>query len=63
MIELERIKRENTRQENEIMEEFYGLRPFLLSYIFDILSKALAIKPTIILEDLPRMADFARVNP
>src|SRR5215207_7828663 len=59
MIELERIKWENARQENEIMEEFYRLRPFLLSYIFDILSKALAIKPTIILEDLPRMTDFA----
>jgi hypothetical protein len=59
MIELERIKRENARQENEIMEEFYRLRPFLLSYIFDVLSKALAIKPTMILEDLPRMADFA----
>jgi hypothetical protein len=59
MIELERIKRENSRQENEIMEEFYRLRPFLLSYVFDILSNSLAIKPTIILDDLPRMADFA----
>jgi hypothetical protein len=59
MIELERIKRENARQEVEIMEEFYELRPRLLGYIFDILVKTLEIKPTVILEDLPRMADFA----
>jgi hypothetical protein len=59
MIELERIKRENARQENEIMEQFYKLRPELLAYVFDILTKAIALKPTIKLNDLPRMADFA----
>lgn len=59
MIELERIRRENARQETEIMEQFYRLRPGLLGYIFDILVKALSIKPTVVLEDLPRMADFA----
>jgi hypothetical protein len=35
------------------------LRPKLLAYIFDMLVKALQIKPTIRLDDLPRMADFA----
>jgi hypothetical protein len=35
------------------------LRPKLLAYIFDILAKALQVKPTIKLQDLPRMADFA----
>ena len=59
MIELERIKRSNALQETEIMSRFYCLRPQLLAYLFDILSKALVIKPTIVLDDLPRMADFA----
>ena len=59
MIEQERIKRENVRQESDIMECFDELRPHLLAYIFDILVKALAIKPTIKLNNLPRMADFA----
>ena len=35
------------------------MRPKVLAYIFDILVKALAIKPTIKLDDKPRMADFA----
>ena len=35
------------------------LRPKLLAYIFDTIVKALEIKPTIKLDDKPRMADFA----
>ncbi|HET6716337.1 MAG TPA: hypothetical protein VFG90_04355 [Nitrososphaeraceae archaeon] len=59
MIELERIRKENTKQDSEIVDAFLEMRPKLLAYIFDILVKALAIKPTIQLNDLPRMADFA----
>ena len=59
MIELERIKKENTKQDSEIIDAFLEMRPKLLAYIFDTLVKALAIKPTIKLNDLPRMADFA----
>jgi hypothetical protein len=59
MIELERIKKENTKQDSEIVDAFLEMRPKLLAYIFDILVEALAIKPTIQLNDLPRMADFA----
>lgn len=59
MVELQRIGKESRRQESEIMTEFLQLRPQLLGYIFDILVKALQIKPTIKLSDLPRMADFA----
>jgi hypothetical protein len=59
MIELQRIGRENRRQEAEIMDEFLQIRPQLLAYIFDILVNALRIKPTIKLDDYPRMADFA----
>ena len=59
MVELQRIGKESRRQESEIMAEFLQVRPQLLGYIFDILVKALRIKPTIKLDDLPRMADFA----
>ena len=59
MIELERISKEKRRVESEITSEFFKLRPMLLGYIFDILVKTLQIRPTIKLNDLPRMADFA----
>lgn len=59
MIELQRIRRERTKQDVDIMDEFLELRPKLLAYIFDVLVKALDIKPTIKLDDHPRMADFA----
>jgi hypothetical protein len=59
MIELQRIRRESTKQDSEIMAEFLELRPKLLGFVFDTLVKALEIKPTIKLNDLPRMADFA----
>ena len=59
MIELDRISKENRRVESDIMAEFLRLRPQILGYILDILVKALQIKPTIRLSDLPRMADSA----
>ena len=59
MIELDRISKENRKVESDIMAEFMQLRPQLLGLIFDILVKALQIKSTIKLNDLPRMADFA----
>jgi hypothetical protein len=59
MIELLRINPENRKDEKVIMTEFFELRPRLLGYIFDILPKALQIRDTIRLNDLPRMADFA----
>ena len=59
LIELTRITKENRRVESEIIAKFMELRPKLLAYIFDILAKALQVKPTIRLQDLPRMADFA----
>ena len=59
MIELDRIAKENRKVESDIMTEFLKLRPKLLGYIFDILVKTLQIKPTVKLNDLPRMADSA----
>lgn len=58
-IEQDRIENENRRAEEEIIADFQELRPKLLGYIFDILVKALQIKPAIKLGQFPRMADFA----
>jgi hypothetical protein len=59
MIELNRIIKENRKSESDIIAEFIKLRPKLLGYIFDVVAKALALRPKIKLNDLPRMADFA----
>lgn len=59
LTELVRIPTKHRRTEAAVFEEFEAMRPMLLGYIFDILSKALAIKPTVKLAELPRMADFA----
>ena len=44
IIELEEIEDENRKTEKEILKEFDALRPKLLTFIFDILSKAIIIK-------------------
>ncbi len=59
MIDLETIDKSKSKQESEIIADFQSLRSDLLGYIFDILVKALQIKPTLRLQNLPRMADFA----
>jgi hypothetical protein len=47
MIELQRIRKENTKLDEEVMAEFLELRPKLLAYIFDTIVKAMRMKPTI----------------
>lgn len=59
MIELHRIKKELRQTESSIYEEFDKLKPELLGYMFNVLSKSMQIKDTIKLDDLPRMAEFA----
>ena len=59
MQDFTRISDEERREEAEVDAEFEAMKPGLLGYIFDILVKALSIKPTIKLERKPRMADFA----
>jgi hypothetical protein len=59
MLDFTRISDEERREEAEVDAEFEAMKPGLLGYIFDILVKALSIKPTIKLERKPRMADFA----
>lgn len=59
MLDFTRISDEERREEAEVDSEFEAMRPGLLGYIFEILVKALSIKPTVRLDRKPRMADFA----
>ena len=47
------------RPESEIYAEFEALKPSLLGFIFDTLSKVLTTIDSIKLSDLPRLGDFA----
>jgi hypothetical protein len=59
ILDFTRISDEQRREEAEVDAEFDAMKPALLGYIFDILAKALSIKPTVELSRKPRMADFA----
>ena len=59
LIRLDRIPWEKRRTERELWKEFERLKPRLFGAILDALSQALAIKPTVDLPALPRMADWA----
>lgn len=60
LIELCRIKESDRRELTELMADFEKDAPYILGGIFDALSKAMRIYPTVKLSKLPRMADFAR---
>ena len=60
IFELDRISSENRKSEFELWAEFEEHRPRILGAIFTVLSKAISIYPTVYLESLPRMADFAK---
>lgn len=60
LIELQRISQEARISEDEFWSAFEHDKPQLLGAIFDVLSKAMAIYPTVSTENLPRMADFSR---
>lgn len=60
LIELCRIDESNRRELSELMADFEKDLPCILGGIFDTLSKAINLYPTVKLDTLPRMADFAR---
>lgn len=60
LIELCRIDESCRRELNNLLDDFDKDLPYILGGIFDILSKAMSIYPTVKLDSLPRMADFAR---
>ena len=60
LIKLERIKPTERMSEEMFWEAFEGTKPQILGAIFDVLTKALSIYPSIDLDEVPRMADFTR---
>jgi hypothetical protein len=56
---LERIPSDERKDEQTFWREFEEDRPRILGAAFLALSKAITIKPTIVIDKLPRMADFA----
>lgn len=58
MIELQRISETDRRPLNKLLKEFDEQRGAMLGGIFDVVSKALSIYPTIRLDRYVRMADF-----
>lgn len=60
-IELERIAPEARRKETDVWADFAAAHPAALGALLDLLAKVLHKLPTIKLDRLPRMADFAEV--
>ncbi|MFA6520438.1 MAG: bifunctional DNA primase/polymerase [Candidatus Paceibacterota bacterium] len=59
LLELERIESSERKTEKELYENFEKDLPSILGGIFEVLVKAIQIKPTINLDSHPRMADWA----
>ncbi len=58
-IELERINPQERAEESGLYQKFEEVRPRLVGAVLNALAKAIAIKPLLNLEHLPRMADWA----
>jgi hypothetical protein len=59
LLELKPVEESNRRDESEIYQGFEAVRPQILGAILDVVSRALAIRPSVTLTEKPRMADFA----
>jgi hypothetical protein len=59
LLELERIEPNQRKQEKEILLSFQKDLPLIIGGVFDVLVKAIKMQPTIKVDSLPRMADFA----
>lgn len=60
LIELSRIDDKDRRELSEVQNNFKVDLPYILGGIFDVLSKATLIYPTVIIDKLSRLADFTR---
>ncbi|QFQ98362.1 ATP-binding protein [Streptomyces phaeolivaceus] len=61
LLDLQLIDSTRRRSEEELDATFEAVRPAVLGALFDVLACALAVLPSVRLESMPRMADFARV--
>lgn len=59
LFELKRIEKVDRREEYELLDALECERPNILGSIFDAITKGLALRPSIKVASLPRMADFA----
>lgn len=59
LFDMNRIEQQNCREEIELLKGFEADQPKILGAMLDALVTAMQIKPNLILENLPRMADFA----
>jgi len=59
LFELDRVPPSKRKQEHEILDRFEIERPKIIGSIFDAVSNAMRIQPSVKLDSLPRMADFA----
>lgn len=59
LLEFEKIPKSKRRTEQAVWDEFDRDLPFILGGVFNTLSKAMAILPSLQLQEMPRMADFA----
>ncbi|MET9194117.1 ATP-binding protein [Streptomyces olivaceus] len=61
LLDLQLIDSQHRRSEEELDATFDAVRPAVLGALFDVLACVLAVLPSVRLESMPRMADFARV--
>ncbi len=61
LMDLQLIDANRRRSEEELDATFEAVRPAVLGALFDVLACALGVLPSVRLESMPRMADFARV--
>ncbi|MDR3602075.1 MAG: hypothetical protein P4L49_16575 [Desulfosporosinus sp.] len=60
LFELERIPEVQRKSESELWHSFEEVRPRILGAMFQLLATAMQIYPSVQLDKLPRMADFAK---
>ncbi|AYG82336.1 hypothetical protein DWB77_04508 [Streptomyces hundungensis] len=61
MLDLQLIEEDRRRTEEELDATFEAVRPAILGALCELLACVLAILPTVRLDSMPRMADFARI--
>ncbi|WP_406124988.1 ATP-binding protein [Streptomyces sp. NBC_00989] len=61
LLDLQLIDDDRRRSEEELDATFAAVRPAVLGALFDVLACVLAVLPSVRLDTMPRMADFARV--
>jgi hypothetical protein len=59
LLQVNRIAKEKRRLERDVLNEFEAVKPMILGGMFDVLSKAMSLHPSVKLKELPRLADFA----